>query len=71
LKVDDPHQQEDHAMSQSPAAPITTDQLRNREIAASDLLATASANPGGRQTIITAPSAPMSVFARKLAGHED
>lgn len=61
-------------MSQSPAAPITTDQLRNREIAATDLLRTAAwnpaSNPGGRQTIITAPAGPMSVFGRKLAGHD-
>jgi hypothetical protein len=57
-------------MSQNPAVQITTDQLRNREIVATDLLATAAANPGDRRTIITAPSEPMSVFGRKLAGHE-
>lgn len=57
-------------MSQSPAAQITIDQLRNREIIATDLLATAAANPGDRQSIITAPAAPLSVFGRKLAGHE-
>lgn len=61
-------------MSQSPVTPITTDQLRNREIVAADLLRAAAwnpaENPGDRRTIITAPSAPMSVFGRKLAGHE-
>jgi hypothetical protein len=57
---------------------ITTDQLRNREIAAADLLRTsddarlhsAPVQSSTRATIITAPSAPMSVFGRKMAGHE-
>jgi hypothetical protein len=61
-------------MSQSPAAQITIDQLRNREIVASDLLRTAAANPaadhGRRSNVITAPSEPMSVFGRKMAGHD-
>lgn len=57
-------------MSQNPAAQITIDQLRNREIVAADLLTAAAANPGDRRTIITAPGEPMSVFGRKLAGHE-
>lgn len=57
---------------------ITLDQLRNREIVAADLLNigeagrghTAPIQAGARATIITAPSAPMSVFGRKMAGHE-
>jgi hypothetical protein len=57
-------------MSQSPAAEITIDQLRNSEIVAADLVEAAALNPGGRRTIITAPGEPMSVFGRKLAGHE-
>ncbi|WP_422759075.1 hypothetical protein [Paenarthrobacter sp. C1] len=56
-------------MSQSPA-PITIDQLRNREIIATKLLTSAPAEADRRQTIITAPSGPMSVFGRKLAGHD-
>lgn len=55
-------------MSQSPA-PITINQLRNREIIATDLL-TSAPEADRRQTIITAPSEPMSVFGRKLAGHD-
>lgn len=57
---------------------ITLDQLRNREIVASDLLRagdtggvhTTTATSSARATIITAPSAPVSVFGRKMAGHE-
>lgn len=56
-------------MSQSPAAQITIDQLRNREIVAADLLPALAAD-AGRRTIITAPSAPLSVFGRKMTGHD-
>ncbi|QOT19221.1 hypothetical protein [Paenarthrobacter sp. YJN-5] len=56
-------------MSQGPA-PITIDQLRNREISATDLPTLAPAEADRRQTIITAPSEPVSVFGRKLAGHD-
>lgn len=50
--------------------PITADQLRNREILAADLLGTATAQAGPRTTIATAPSTPLSVFGRKMVGHE-
>lgn len=51
------------------SSPITTDQLRNREIVASDLLTAATAQ-APRLTIAAAPSAPLSVFGRKMFGHE-
>jgi hypothetical protein len=57
-------------MSHNTAAQITTDQLRNREIVVADLLQASATKPGDHRTIITAPSEPMSVFGRKLAGHE-
>lgn len=56
-------------MSQSPAAQITLDQLRNREIVAADLIPAIAAD-AGRRTIITAPSEPLSVFGRKMTGHD-
>lgn len=57
-------------MSQSPTAQITLDQLRNREIVAADLVSAGAANAGARSTVITAPSAPLSVFGRKMTGHD-
>ncbi|ACL42364.1 hypothetical protein Achl_4413 (plasmid) [Pseudarthrobacter chlorophenolicus A6] len=48
---------------------ITIDQLRNREIGAAELLATAGENDDRSRNIVTAPGAPLSVFGRKLAGH--
>ncbi|MET4144025.1 hypothetical protein [Arthrobacter sp. UYCo732] len=49
---------------------ISTGQLRNREIVAADLLHTIEANPDARRTALTVPSEPLSVFGRKMAGHE-
>lgn len=48
---------------------ITIDQLRNHEIGAAELLSSAARNNDGGRTIVTAPTAPLSVFGRKLAGH--
>lgn len=49
---------------------ITIDQLRNSEIVAADLLPADGIVVGRRRSVITAPSEPLSVFGRKLAGHE-
>lgn len=49
---------------------ITLDQLRDREIVAADLLDTVQATPDARRTALTVPSIPLSVFGRKMAGHE-
>lgn len=54
-------------MAQNPA--ITEDQLRNREIAAADLISSDSF-PAGAGHVITAPGRPLSVFGRKIAGHD-
>lgn len=56
-------------MSQNPAA-ITVDQLRNREIVAADMLHAVTENGTGRRTLITAPGEPLSLFGRKMAGHD-
>ena len=56
-------------MSQNPTA-ITVDQLRNREIVAADLLDAVAANTSARNPVITAPSEPLSVFGRKMTGHD-
>jgi hypothetical protein len=57
-------------MSQNPSAQITIDQLRNREIVAADLLHAVAVNPSARSTAINAPSGPLSVFGRKIVGHD-
>lgn len=56
-------------MSLNPAD-ITVDQLRNGEIVASDLLHAAAATPADRRTAIASPGAPLSVFGRKMVGHD-
>ncbi|MBG0738687.1 hypothetical protein IV500_04530 [Paeniglutamicibacter antarcticus] len=49
---------------------ITIDQLRKREIVTVDLLDSAAPNAGDRRDIITAPVQPLSVFSRKVTGHD-
>lgn len=54
---------------QATAEPITPEQLRGREISAAGLLAAAPAGHA-RPGIVHAASAPLSVFGRKVAGHD-
>lgn len=56
-------------MSQ-PSATITIDQLRNREIAVTDLLRTAAPTVPARLGHLGAPVEPLSVFGRKIVGHD-
>ncbi|GAA4033829.1 hypothetical protein GCM10023063_17090 [Arthrobacter methylotrophus] len=58
-------------MSQNPSQQITVDQLRSREIVVSDLVGAVAAKTGARRTAITAPSEPLSVFGRKMTGHDN
>lgn len=49
---------------------ITIEQLRRREINAADLLRAEPSAAGSRPSALTVPSAPLSVFGRKVIGHD-